>query len=552
MRTAVSAQRRTARERPPTAKGLTHTVASAEARDTYHPPPVAARSTGGYASTWLSGLAALVALPHGAQGAITQFFVSEATPAAPSVGIRISSTGIGSLQYCLNYLQPCASYVVERGNFSNYAAIPVVDSLCDVALAGPNSSATECMRLQLGNLESTDGREWQYLTLGVLACSAIGLALYSAYRDCGTPPLPSLGCRHAKASRRRRQRLAERESTMIDAAHGSSHASYDLIPPPIWRRALDRVRVAVWPSHGLNRTLDAPCQTASGFQAFRRTDDPFSAAKSGTLPPRKGLETLRASGSSQFTCKALSQIRSALPPDAKLYDVDIRQESHGFDGDVALGWWRRNNTGNLHKSVDEVRLAEVRSLAKLNALPRGSEFIAYVFGKSENKAKALTLRAHKACDEAAVARQTGVRYDRIPMTDRSAEPPDVSVNLFVDRLLDLDHQTWVHFHCLHGHGRTTLYMAMYDMLRNALSVSVDEVVQRQHLLGGVDLSAKTAATQTFLRCFHAYSAACIEAKDRGDLVPIWSQWKQTYVDPALVGRFCNSPSALHLNRLDPA
>ncbi len=53
----------------------------------------------------------------------------------------------------------------------------------------------------------------------------------------------------------------------------------------------------------------------------------------------------------------------------------------------------------------------------------------------------------------------------------------------VDRFVMLvDHQqknTWIHLHCRGGKGRSTTFFAMYDMLKNAGTVSFDDIIQRQ-------------------------------------------------------------------------
>ena len=42
---------------------------------------------------------------------------------------------------------------------------------------------------------------------------------------------------------------------------------------------------------------------------------------------------------------------------------------------------------------------------------------------------------------------------------------------------------WAHFHCEAGRGRTTMFMVLYDMLRNANRVSLEDIARRQQLLG---------------------------------------------------------------------
>lgn len=55
---------------------------------------------------------------------------------------------------------------------------------------------------------------------------------------------------------------------------------------------------------------------------------------------------------------------------------------------------------------------------------------------------------------------------------------------FYDRIPE---NAWLHFHCSHGKGRTSLMLVMLDMMKNAPQVSLDDIVKRQHLLGSEDL-----------------------------------------------------------------
>ena len=43
-------------------------------------------------------------------------------------------------------------------------------------------------------------------------------------------------------------------------------------------------------------------------------------------------------------------------------------------------------------------------------------------------------------------------------------------------------------HCPAGRGRTTTFLAMYDMMRNAVNVSFDDILARQAMIGGKDLT----------------------------------------------------------------
>lgn len=59
-----------------------------------------------------------------------------------------------------------------------------------------------------------------------------------------------------------------------------------------------------------------------------------------------------------------------------------------------------------------------------------------------------------------------LNYIRIPVQDRHG-PDDDTVNAFVTFVKTLPEDVWLHFHCLAGEGRTTTFMVIYDILRNA-------------------------------------------------------------------------------------
>lgn len=41
----------------------------------------------------------------------------------------------------------------------------------------------------------------------------------------------------------------------------------------------------------------------------------------------------------------------------------------------------------------------------------------------------------------------------------------------------------VYFHCIHGRGRTTTFLVMYDIFRNGKNISLQEITDRHHCLG---------------------------------------------------------------------
>ena len=121
-----------------------------------------------------------------------------------------------------------------------------------------------------------------------------------------------------------------------------------------------------------------------------------------------------------------------------------------------------------------------------------------------------------------------------------AEFPDPEQLLLVDVqdafLRALPAGGWVHFHCRAGKGRTTTFIALYDMLRNAGTVSLKDIVARQSdLIGGYDVLAPepggdfepwkagvTSDRVAFVTAFYNYA----RANPNGSPL-LWSEWLKT-------------------------
>ena len=123
-------------------------------------------------------------------------------------------------------------------------------------------------------------------------------------------------------------------------------------------------------------------------------------------------------------------------------------------------------------------------------------------------------------------------YIRLPVTNYS-KPDDKIVDGFIKLVTGLPKNIWYHFHCRAGRGRTTTFMSMLDMMYNADKVSSYDILKRQHLLGGVNLTAINTKYSkklnlcikerlAFLKEFYQY---CLKNK-KNRFKTSWADWKK--------------------------
>ena len=275
--------------------------------------------------------------------------------------------------------------------------------------------------------------------------------------------------------------------------------------------------------------FDRPEADPEGVSSVRSTAD--------ALPPElsaQGLAALRASGSSQFSRHGLDswvRVLQALgaPQPAHITVVDLRQEPHGLAGPQAMSWHAWSNWLNRDLSPAAAWEDEVARLAALQA-QAGSVVPAFRVCKARDPAGAkivsyfaAPLQVAAVASEQAAVQGAGMHYLRLPMVDHTGAPTDAVVEAFVAAVAQRDPNSWWHFHCRKGQGRTALFMAMLDMLHNARSLSLEQIAARQAALNPVDILAqsphepeKSAARRAFAHAFYAYC--------RAGMPGAWHRW----------------------------
>jgi len=260
---------------------------------------------------------------------------------------------------------------------------------------------------------------------------------------------------------------------------------------------------------------------------FRTTNDPPNEVN-GETPVITGLTDLRASGSGEFSVEAL---RALLPRTQGPVTVfDLRQETHLFVNDLPLSWYASHDWANVGRTQADIEKQEAQQVhsykAGTNIDVRPGQPVKHGNGSSVTP-QAVTVQ--RASTERDIVESAGAHYARVAVTDH-APPLDGAVDEFVIAVRALPQNAWAHFHCEAGLGRTTTFMVLYDMLRNANRVSLDGIVQRHKILSkGYDVlqppdaddwKAPYATNRAkFVRAFYDYAHANPNGRPK-----LWSDW----------------------------
>jgi hypothetical protein len=245
---------------------------------------------------------------------------------------------------------------------------------------------------------------------------------------------------------------------------------------------------------------------------FRVCSRPY--ARTHPAPPsRRGLDTLLVSGSEQPSAGDIAQDIRALAENVVL--VDLRQESHGFLDGVPVSWYGPKNWANLGLDAAAAMRDEA---ARLAALPGTTIPVVRALTKDADgligESRTDRVAVGAVAVESEVAASRGLEYVRFAVPDHRA-PSEAEAERFVAFFNSRPAGTWFHVHCHGGEGRTTTFMLMCDILRNGGALSLEALVLRQYLVGGVDLFNHPAAgykvpwyvkRATFIREFYARHA----------------------------------------------
>ena len=242
--------------------------------------------------------------------------------------------------------------------------------------------------------------------------------------------------------------------------------------PPV-RSADADAAVAIW-DIDLNFADQPP-------RNFRTTDDSLKLSK-GEIPVTIGLRDLRASGSGEFTPQGLKLVLARTRGPVTVFD--LRQETHIFVNALPVSWYASRDWANVGRALTAIEADEAARVESLNPGSKIDVRPGELVKKGDENSVPPESVTGPAREHGAERRE---RSQRQICANHRYRPCASALTGQVDRFIlavrELSENSWAHFHCEAGRGRTTTFMVLYDMLRNATRVSLEDIVRRQSILG---------------------------------------------------------------------
>ncbi len=261
---------------------------------------------------------------------------------------------------------------------------------------------------------------------------------------------------------------------------------------------------------------------------FRTTDDSLEANSGQKIPVSTGLADLHASGGGEFTTDGFKLLLGRTRGPVTVFD--LRQETHIFVNGLPISWFATHDWANVGRTHNEIEADEA---ARVKSLKAGSKIVVHP-GAAIKKPGATSsapenVTVEHASTEHDIVVGNNAAYVRLTVTDH-ARPLDKEVDRFILAVRIMPKNGWAHFHCEAGRGRTTTFLVLYDMMRNANRVSLEDIARRQQLLGydydvlrpadpGSWKAPYTDDRIAFVRAFYRYAHA-----NPGGQPQLWSEW----------------------------
>lgn len=238
----------------------------------------------------------------------------------------------------------------------------------------------------------------------------------------------------------------------------------------IFSLAVNNNAIAQVPSdkdNGVHLILDSVNYNSVLPKHFRKTTD-LAVVKDNKDLDLKGLDKLNISGSQQFSGNNIDLLTKAIDTSLPMTVIDLRQECHGFINGFAVSWADARNNANVGLTRDQVIAKEKEDLKSIKL----NEPITFY----NNSKQTMDVKTVQSEEELTKSKNLG--YERVTVRDGGI-PTDDMVDYFMEFIKSKPKDSWLHFHCKEGIGRTSTFMIMYDMINNYKDVNADGIIKRQ-------------------------------------------------------------------------
>lgn len=279
------------------------------------------------------------------------------------------------------------------------------------------------------------------------------------------------------------------------------------------------------------------CLYSLGASAMGSTTLVFDtiAAEAQIAKQYRVVSDLRASASGQFSGDELYKLLAAIPANkSQIWILDLRQESHGFIDGIPVSWYKSQNTVNINKTAVRIQKEEIKLLFDLSKQKAVTVYhLNKLGGGKVLVGRPTTMIPELVETEQQLVTSHGANYKRIYVLDHN-KPDDQEVDQFLKMVRKIKATDWLHFHCRGGKGRSSTFIAMYDMILNAPNFTYKQIIARQDKFGSIKLDSipvreeklwKVASVEErneFMQRFYAYVV-----DPDGYRVRSWSAWNAT-------------------------
>ena len=209
---------------------------------------------------------------------------------------------------------------------------------------------------------------------------------------------------------------------------------------------------------------------------FRLMTDPYVRSEN-ISPSRAGLDTMNASGSGIIQEATFRRAIKRIPEDSKkhFYVIDLRENLECFWNGVPIRWygyWRNPQTGKIEEK-------QFKEQHYKNNFVR----IKWSIRRFKDNVSLELLNQQQLETEQQLVEKLGLHYVAFNGIRHSVHQ-NQQIDKFVEFVKSTPIDTWKHFHCGAGRGRTTIFLVLYDIVKNADKLPLKDIVERQYMLGG--------------------------------------------------------------------